>query len=76
LIGNGRIARYQRRSTPVTKASFSRSDRRHQLNPSEPLVILNQILTKDTRVMIEILQTSGCWKRGYNLLQIFPRPLV
>jgi hypothetical protein len=25
LIGNGRIARYQRRSTPVTKASFSRS---------------------------------------------------
>jgi hypothetical protein len=25
LIGNGHIARYQRRSTPVTKASFSRS---------------------------------------------------
>jgi hypothetical protein len=25
LIGNWRIARYQRRSTPVTKASFSRS---------------------------------------------------
>jgi hypothetical protein len=25
LIGNGRIACYQRRSTPVTKASFSRS---------------------------------------------------
>jgi hypothetical protein len=26
LIGNGRIACYQRRSTPVTKASFSRSE--------------------------------------------------
>jgi hypothetical protein len=25
LVGNGRIARYQRRSLPVTKASFSRS---------------------------------------------------
>jgi hypothetical protein len=28
LIGDGRIARYQRRSMPVTKASFSRSARR------------------------------------------------
>jgi hypothetical protein len=33
LIGNGRIARYQRRSTPVTKASFSRSVNLVKLDP-------------------------------------------
>jgi hypothetical protein len=33
LIGNGRIARYQRRSTPVTKASSSRSDPWPMTNP-------------------------------------------
>jgi hypothetical protein len=29
LIGNGRIARYQRQYMPVTKASFSRSEGQH-----------------------------------------------
>jgi hypothetical protein len=50
LIGNGRIARYQRQSTPVTKAGFSHSvfhevvDERHLDNKIKTKTKQNKVV--------------------------------